>query len=32
VAIKEAVIEQFGTKPRWEKDCLAWLMLYASAS
>ncbi len=28
VAIKPAVIERFGTKPCWEKDCLAWLMLY----
>jgi hypothetical protein len=32
VAIKQAVIKRFGIKPRWEKDCLAWLMLYTSAS
>jgi hypothetical protein len=32
VAIKQAIMEQFGTKPCWEKDCLAWLMLYSSAS
>jgi hypothetical protein len=28
VAIKQAIMKQFGTKLHWEKDCYAWLMLY----
>ncbi len=31
VAIKQAIIKQFGKSTCWEKDCLAWLMLYTSA-